>query len=117
MFELPAMPAAARSLAFNPEGSLLAALCQDRVLRLIDTEAIRYAYEAPCDGHAITFDANGTRLGPVFRGDEPGSFTLSGPDEFKQSNVANTRIEFDACLYSPDSADDRGRQCNQCSLL
>lgn len=100
LFDLPAVPAAARSLAFNSDASLLAVLCWDRVLRVIDTEAVRYAFAAPCDGARIAFDSDGTLLGPLFRGDDLGGFTLSRPQGFLQANIANTRVEFEGCHYS-----------------
>ncbi len=101
-FDLASMTRVARSLAFNADGSLLAVLGRDRVLRLIDTEAMRNAFEARCDGNVITFDPSERRLGPVFRGDEIGWFEMREPAEFRHVTVAATRLEFDACHYSPD---------------
>lgn len=101
-FDLPSMTRVARSLAFKPDGSLLVVQGQDRVLRLIDTQAMRNAFDAPCDGGFVAFDPAGERIGPVFRGDEFGWFAMRQPAEFRQVTVANTRIEFGGCRYSPD---------------
>jgi serine/threonine protein kinase/WD40 repeat protein len=102
MFDLASMTRVARSLAFNADGSLLAVLGQDRVLRLIDTQAMGNAFDARCDGGLIAFDPTGTRLGPVFRGQDFGWFEMRRPAEFQHINVASTRTEFDGCRYSPD---------------
>lgn len=103
LFDLPGFPTVAQTLAFNAEGSLLAVQGMDRILRLVDTEAVRHAFEAPCDSGGITFDPEGERFGPVFRGEEFGSFRLRKPSEFRQANIASTRIEFDEVKFSRDA--------------
>jgi WD40 repeat protein len=101
-FDLSSLTRVARSLAFNADGSLLAVQGEDRVLRLIDTQAMRNAFDARCDGGVLAFDPTGTRLGPVFRGEEFGWFEQHPPAAFDQITVAATRSEFDGCHFSPD---------------
>jgi len=103
VLNLPGFGVTARTLAFNGDGSLLAVQGMDRILRLVDAEAIRHAFETPCDSGGIAFDPASERLGPVFRGDNFGWFELRKPTEFQQVNIANTRIDFGELKFSPDS--------------
>ncbi|MBL9140202.1 MAG: protein kinase [Verrucomicrobiales bacterium] len=102
VFDLPSMTGIARSLAFNNDASLLAVQGRDRVLRVVDTQAMRNAFDAKCDGDAIAFDPHGARLGPVFRGTDFGWFEMRRPAEFRQAAVTATRTELDGCRFSPD---------------
>src|SRR6185503_7794683 len=44
----------ARSLAFNPAGTLLAAACEDRTIRLMGYP-LRLLFETPCDAVRLAF--------------------------------------------------------------
>lgn len=101
-FDLRTLTRTARGLAFSPDGSLLAVVTEDRQVRLIETESMRNTFDAQADGNGIHFDPAGTRLGPVFRGDEIGMFEMRQPAEFRQITVGNTRTDFDGCTHSPD---------------
>lgn len=101
-FDLASMTRVARSLVFSPDGAWLAVQGVDRVLRIIDTEAIRNAVDTRCDGGVIAFDETGTRLGPVFRDGVVGWLEMRRPEEFRQVNVGRTRAAFDGCFHSPD---------------
>jgi WD40 repeat protein len=100
---LPPMPAMAHSIAFNPEGTLVAAACEDRFVRLVDVMALRYAVESPCTSHRIGFNSEGTRLGPVYRGGEPGWLELTRPSEFYEFSVGDTSMDLIGCQFTHDS--------------
>jgi eukaryotic-like serine/threonine-protein kinase len=103
VFDMPGFFAAARAIALNADGSLLAIQGLDRTLRLVDGEVFRHVFETPCDSGAIAFDRTGERVGPVFRGDEPGWLQLRKPAEFYQANIISTRVDLNDLKFSPDS--------------
>jgi hypothetical protein len=76
------LPIPARSLAYSPSGSLLAAACEDRVLRLWQSFGAREIFNSVCDGHRIAFSPDGSRVGPVIRGNDIGWLELTRSAEF-----------------------------------
>jgi eukaryotic-like serine/threonine-protein kinase len=102
-FLLPAAPAPAHSLAFNPAGTLLAAGGEDQCVRMIDLFALRYACEFRSDSHALGFTPDGVRVGPAFRGSELGWLELIHPSEFFEMTVADMSMRLTGCQFSPDS--------------
>ena len=101
---MPSAAAPAHGLVFNPGGDLLAAACDDRVLRFLDMTAIRYGYETTvtCDVQNFGFSSDGQRLGRIFRAGRPGCIEIAPPAEFREYNVASTSIELEGCVFSPD---------------
>ena len=96
--------APAHSIAFNPEGSLLAAAYDDRVLRLMDVTALRDVFAFPCDTHRIGFQRGGARVGPVLRGSELGWLDIERPSQFRELTTGSTDVELTACRFSPDGS-------------
>jgi WD40 repeat protein len=96
------LPFAARSLAYNPSGSLLAVACEDRVLRLMQSHGAKGIFSSLCDGHQIAFSPDGRRIGPVIRGDEIGWLELTRSAEFVEEVIQNGVPVID-CQFSPDS--------------
>jgi eukaryotic-like serine/threonine-protein kinase len=91
-----------RNLAFGDNGSLLAAGCDDHMLRLFDVEAARLVSEFPCDTYRLAFDESGLRMGPVFRDRVPGLLDLKRPGEFIEATVADASIELRSLQASRD---------------
>ncbi|HWN97259.1 MAG TPA: serine/threonine-protein kinase [Methylomirabilota bacterium] len=96
------LPFAARSLAYNPSGSLLAAACEDRVLRLMQSHGAQGIFSSLCDGQRIAFSPDGGRVGPVIRGDEIGWLELTRSAEFVEQ-VIQSGVPVIDCQFSSDS--------------
>lgn len=92
----------ARNLTFIGAGNRIAVAGDDRMVRVIDTEAIRTAAVVPADSHAPEFDRSGTRLGPVLRSGTSGWLEMTQPSEFLEANAGDTSNEMTACEFSQD---------------
>jgi len=94
--------APARSLAYDDSSDLLAAACEDRVVRLWHIGSFRQVFHSQCEGHRLGFDAEGLRLATIRRGDELGWLDLSRSSEFQEFIAIYANTDLEQCAFSPD---------------
>jgi eukaryotic-like serine/threonine-protein kinase len=91
-----------RDLALDHSNALLASAGEDRVVRLWDLISYRQIFHSQCDAHQIRFDASGSHLGSVQRGDNVGWLDLSRSSEFQEMVVGGSSVDVERCEFSPD---------------
>lgn len=97
---LPGMP---QRLALNAQRSLLAAGCEDGMLRLLDFLSPQPILEWPGEFSAtLAFNDDGTRLQPLFRNGVAGYLQMQPPSAYFETVVANTESSPSGCVFSAD---------------
>lgn len=97
---LPGMP---QRLALNVQHSLLAAGCEDGMLRFLDFLSPQPILEVPGEfSVTLSFNDEGTRLQPLFRNGTAGYLQLQPPRAYYETVVASTEASAAGCAFSAD---------------
>jgi WD40 repeat protein len=97
---LPALP---HTIALSEQRALLAAGCEDRVVRFFDSHSPRPVFEMPGESAKLRFAAGGARLQPVLRNATVGFIHLQRPETYFETVVADTDTTPAQCCFSGDS--------------
>jgi len=98
----PQINDAARCVAFHPREPLLAAVSPQRNLTLRHRLTGRLLAEAPVDAADVSFNEDGSRLGPVWMGGQIGWLETSVSPCFRSVSIGSPHTPYWHASFSPD---------------